>query len=254
MNSNQPQDHVAPHPVLEDYYTDPAERREAVDAMFDASAVHYDWITDMMSFGSGRWYRRQALVRAGVSAGDSLLDVGAGTGVVSWLAQQIVGENGHVVALDPSKGMLGEATKLGVKNVTQGYAEAIPFPDNSFDWVTMGYALRHVESLEAAFAEYKRVLKPGGRVLLLEIGRPATPLSTALLKVYMKGFVPNVARVFRRSEDAKKLMRYYWDTIEQCVAPETIVSSMEQVGFEKAHCHVVMGIFKEYSAVKPLEQ
>ena len=93
--SSGDQNRIAPHPVLQDYYNKEEERRKRVDNMFDSSAEHYDWVTDVMSFGSGRWYRRQALQRAGLTSGDNVLDVGAGTGVVSWLAQQIVGDEGR---------------------------------------------------------------------------------------------------------------------------------------------------------------
>lgn len=251
MNNNTKPTPIAPHPVLQDYYSDMSERRDRVDHMFDASAEHYDWITDVMSFGSGRWYRRQALVRAGVSEGQQVLDVGAGTGVVSWLAQDLVGDDGLVVALDPSKGMLAEARKLGVKHTTQGLGEKLPFPDNTFDYLTMGYALRHVADLNTAFSEYLRVLKPGGKILLLEISRPKGKLMTFLMRIYLKGIVPNLARIFRRSNDTKMLMRYYWDTIEQCVPPDTILQALSEAGAENAQRHVVLGIFSEYSGTKP---
>lgn len=245
------QNRLAPHPVLPDYYDKAEDRRSRVDEMFDSSAEHYDWITDVMSFGSGRMYRRQALLRAGVKSGDKVLDVGAGTGVISWLAQEIVGKDGLVVALDPSKGMLGQAVKLGVENVSMGLGEALPFPDNTFDYVTMGFALRHVADLGAAFAEYQRVLKPGGKILLLEITRPEGKLSTAFLKFYLKIVIPNIARIFRRSADSKVLMRYYWDTIEQCVPPTIIVDALKSTGLEQSQRAVVLSIFSEYTGIKP---
>lgn len=241
---------LAPHPVLADYYPDESKRRARVDQMFDDSSEHYDWICNVMSFGSGLWYRRQALVRTGVKQGMKVLDVGAGTGAVSLLAQEIVGENGFVVALDPSKGMLGEARKLGVNRVTMGLGESLPFPDNSFDVLTMSYALRHVADLHQAFVEYSRVLKPGGKILLLEISRPESAWKIRLLKAYMKGIVPLATRIFRRSANAQELMRYYWDTIEHCVPPGTIVEALDEAGLENAKRHVVMGIFSEYSGMK----
>lgn len=252
--SNGEHSRIAPHPVLQDYYGSEEERRDRVDHMFDSSAEHYDWITNVMSFGSGRWYRRQALLRAGVAKNNKVLDVGAGTGVVSWLAQDIVGDQGLVVALDPSKGMLTQATKSGVKQATQGLGEALPFADNTFDYLTMGYALRHVADLQAAFSEYLRVLKPGGKILLLEITRPEGKLSTAFLRFYLKGVIPNLARIFRRSADTKVLMRYYWDTIEQCVPPTTILQALQQVGVESPQRNLVLGIFSEYSGTKPAMQ
>ena len=218
--------------------------------MFNASAEHYDWITNVMSFGSGEWYRKQALLRAGLTSGLTHLDVGAGTGVVSLLSQQILADDGMVVALDPSPGMLGEAKKSGVQQATLGLGEALPFPDDTFDILTMGYALRHVADLKDAFNEYRRVLKPGGKVLILEISKPSSALATSFLKAYMKGVVPLATRLFRRSADAQELMRYYWDTIEQCVPPTQIVNALKDVGFQDSKRDVVMGIFSEYTGVK----
>jgi len=241
---------LAPHPVLAEYFTDEVSRRQTVDAMFDASAPHYDAITSMMSFGSGRWYRSDALKRQNCGPGDHVLDVGAGTGAVSLIAQELVGNQGLVVALDPSRGMLAEAVGAGVARAILGFGEHLPFPDNTFDLVTMGYALRHVADLRLAFEEYLRVLKPGGRVLLLEISRPEGRLSLSLLKFYMQAIVPNLARLLSRSRDAKRLMEYYWDTIETCVAPGRIVDALGEAGFSDTHRHVVFGIFSEYSASK----
>ncbi|VAX13841.1 Ubiquinone/menaquinone biosynthesis methyltransferase family protein [hydrothermal vent metagenome] len=246
----QNKEYVAPHPILSEYYGDESERRGRVDKMFDSSAKHYDWITNIMSFGSGDWYRRRALERSGLKPDMRILDVGSGTGVVAYLAQSIIQDQGLVVALDPSMGMLSEARTLGVRNITQGLGEKLPFPDDTFDRVTMGYALRHVADLHSLFAEYRRVLKPGGEILLLEITRPESALPRALLKFYMKGVVPTLTRLFRQSREAQELMRYYWDTIEQCVSPSTIMATMEKAGLNQSQRHVMLGIFSEYSSIK----
>ena len=241
-----------PHPVLSEYYYVAEARREKVDDMFNSSAEHYDWICNVMSFGSGRWYRKDVLRRsAGLKSGMKVLDVGAGTGVVSYLAQQYVGEEGLVVAVDPSKGMLAEAKKLGVKRASMGLGEALPFADNTFDVLTMGFALRHVADLNAAFSEYIRVLKPGGKVLLLEISRPKNKLGLALLKAYMGSIVPLLARIFRRSANAEELMKYYWHTTEYCVDPAFIIGALAKQGGIECQRKVIMGIFSEYTAIKP---
>src|SRR5688572_22983963 len=113
-NSTSDSRRLAPHPLLKSYYADEPGRKRRVNEMFDVSAPHYDWITGAMSFGTGRWYRRDVLRRYGVEAGTRLLDVGSGTGVIAALAQEIVGPTGKVVAVDPSEGMLAVAKQAGV--------------------------------------------------------------------------------------------------------------------------------------------
>ncbi|MDB5985221.1 MAG: ubiquinone biosynthesis protein UbiE [Nevskia sp.] len=237
----------APHPRLTAYYADEPGRLARVRQWFDAAAGDYDRINRLMSFGSGAHYRGDALRRLGVKAGARLLDVGSGTGVIAGLAQKLVGDSGLVVAVDPSSGMLGQARARGVSHIVPGRGESLPFADASFDLLTMGYALRHVADLDAAFREYRRVLRPGGRVLLLEITRPRSAAGTRALRWYMHALVPRLAR----SRDAAELMRYYWDTIEQCVAPEVILASLQAAGFAGASRKIAFSIFSEYSAARP---
>jgi demethylmenaquinone methyltransferase/2-methoxy-6-polyprenyl-1,4-benzoquinol methylase len=242
---------LAPHPLLKNYYADEPGRKQRVNEMFDVSAPHYDWITGAMSFGTGRWYRGDALRRYGVTAGTRVLDVGAGTGVIAMLAQDMVGPTGAVVAIDPSEGMLAEARKAGVRDTRIGRAEQLPVDAGVFDLLSMGYALRHVEDLLVTFREFRRVLRPGGKVLLLEISRPENRFQYGLVKTYLKYIVPAVTRVVRRSAEAQKLMRYYWDTIEACVPPADILAALEGAGFTRVKRRVLNGMFSEYSAVKP---
>ncbi len=242
---------VAPHPLLTKYYDDEPGRKRRVNELFNVSATHYDWITDAMSFGTGRWYRRDVLRRVGVGAGAALIDVGCGTGVIAVAAQGLVGPSGRVVAVDPSEGMLREARKAGVRDARLGRGEALPVADGEFNVLTMGYALRHVEDLLQTFCEYRRVLKPGGMVLLLEITRPERRLQYHFLKFYLKHVIPIVTRLGRRSRDAQELMRYYWDTIEACVPPATILDALEKAGFQNVQRNVLHGMLSEYVAVKP---
>jgi demethylmenaquinone methyltransferase/2-methoxy-6-polyprenyl-1,4-benzoquinol methylase len=123
--------------------------------------------------GSGALYRRQALQRLGVRPGMSFLDVATGTGLVAREAASLAGGSG-VIGLDPSRGMLEQARRTVTAPLVQARGEALPFGDARFDALSMGYALRHVSDLHAAFREYHRVLRPRGRVLILEISRPAS--------------------------------------------------------------------------------
>jgi demethylmenaquinone methyltransferase/2-methoxy-6-polyprenyl-1,4-benzoquinol methylase len=239
---------LAPHPLLTDYYDDEAGRIKRVQQLFDSAAGDYDRINRLMSFGSGAHYRGDALRRLGVAPGERVLDVGSGTGVIATLAQKMVGENGLVVAVDPSSGMLAEACASGVEHIVPGRGESLPFTNATFDVLTMGYALRHVADLDVAFAEYRRVLRPGGRVLLLEITRPRSETGMRALRWYMHAIVPRLAR----SSDAAELMRYYWDTIEQCVPPETITASLRAAGFIDVKRKVSFSILSEYTAVRPV--
>jgi demethylmenaquinone methyltransferase / 2-methoxy-6-polyprenyl-1,4-benzoquinol methylase len=240
---------LRPHPLLTRYYADEVQRRQRVGSWFDEAAPDYDWINQALSFGSGVWYRKQALLRAGLAAGMSALDAGSGTGVMAAQAQGIVGPGGKVVALDPSLGMLGRAARRGVRVRVRSVAEALPFASGRFDFLSMGYALRHVPDLHATFREYRRVLKPGGRLLILEVTPPASRLAFRLLKLYLGTIVPLVARLGRGGKASRELMEYYWDTIEMCVPPQVILDGLEAAGFSRVGRCVDNGIFSEYTAI-----
>jgi demethylmenaquinone methyltransferase/2-methoxy-6-polyprenyl-1,4-benzoquinol methylase len=241
---------LRPHPLLTQYYADEESRRRQVLSWFDESAVDYDWINQAMSFGSGSRYRRQALLRAGLALGMKALDVACGTGAVTTAVQEIVGRDGQALGLDPSTGMLFQARRHGVHRLVRGVAEALPFPDGRFDFLSMGYALRHVVDLRATFQEYRRVLAPGGRLLILEVTPPRSRLSFHLLKLYLGRVVPLVARLGRGGRKSRDLMRYYWETIETCVAPPVIVAALNEAGFSQVERRVEMAIFSEYVAVR----
>jgi demethylmenaquinone methyltransferase/2-methoxy-6-polyprenyl-1,4-benzoquinol methylase len=239
---------LAPHPTIEGHYREAAQRQEYVDSLFDRAAPHYDWICGVMSFGSGALYRRQALQRLGVKPGMSVLDVATGTGLVAREVANLAGGSG-VIGLDPSRGMLEQARRTVTAPLVQARGEALPFPDARFDALSMGYALRHVSDLHAAFREYHRVLRPGGRVLILEISRPASRIGMGLARLYLKRLVPLVTRLGTGSADAQRLMDYYWDTIEHCVAPEAILDAMRKSGFEATR-RVQGGLLSEYVGKK----
>ncbi len=243
-------DKLAPHRPLTAYYDDEQSRHRWLRRIFDVTAGDYDRIEALMAFGSGRWYRRQALARAGLAAGMHVLDVGTGTGLTALEAAQLAGGGQYVLGVDPSVGMLAHARLPAGMRVLEGRAEALPVDDASFDFVSMGYALRHVSDLRAVFSEFHRVLRPGGRACVLEITRPSSAMATRALRIYMRHVLPAVARIFGRSREMPHLMRYYWDSIEACVAPETVIEALRAAGFSTVTRQVQLGIFSEYVAIK----
>jgi demethylmenaquinone methyltransferase/2-methoxy-6-polyprenyl-1,4-benzoquinol methylase len=242
----------APHPPLRDYYTHEAERGGWVRQLFDRTAGDYDRIERVMAFGSGSWYRRRALIRAGLLPGMRVLDIGVGTGLTARQAAMLVGASGRVTGVDPSSGMIQSAKVPPGVELKIGTAETIPESAESADFLCMGYALRHIADMSAAFREFMRVLKPGGRICLMEITRPERRVPRAVLKAYMRGIVPLLAGILGENPDSPKLMRYYWDTIDACAAPKEILGAMREAGFVGDYRNVVLGIFSEYCARKPL--
>lgn len=240
---------LPPHPPLRKYYGDPSKREEYVRDIFDETAPWYDWACRFISFGSGNWYRREAVRRAGVKPGMRLLDLATGTGVVARAAREVVGDPRSIVALDPSIGML-HSGRIDSPRV-EGTAERLPIRDASFDAITIGFALRHFADLRVVFAECFRVLRPGGRLLVLEITAPESRLGRTLLGAYMGGVVPVAMRIRSGSKRAAELYRYYWETTRDCVRPEVIMDAQRDVGFVDATRRVELGIFSEYVAMKP---
>jgi demethylmenaquinone methyltransferase/2-methoxy-6-polyprenyl-1,4-benzoquinol methylase len=244
----------APHPPLRDYYTDEAERGGWVRQLFDRTAGDYDRIERVMALGSGSWYRRRALRRAGLEPGMRVLDIGVGTGLTARQAALLVGPSGKVTGVDPSRGMIDSAKVPAGVELLLGSAESIPVGAQSADFLSMGYALRHIADLSAAFTEFLRVLKPGGRICLLEITRPEGRVPRAALRAYMRGVVPFLAGILGANPDSPKLMRYYWDTIDACAPPSEILRAIREAGFIDQYRYVEMGVFSEYCARKPLSQ
>jgi demethylmenaquinone methyltransferase/2-methoxy-6-polyprenyl-1,4-benzoquinol methylase len=242
---------VAPHPDLPGYYDPARGKTPFVREIFDHTAGDYDRVERMMAFGSGSWYRRQALKRAGLERGMRVLDVAIGTGLVAREEVTLVGDAKLVLGVDPSAGMTAEARKTLPVGIALGIAEALPVAPDSFDFLSMGYALRHLSDLAPAFAEFFRVLKPGGRVCVLEITKPRTRFRTALMRGYMRFVVPTLTRLTTRHADTQLLWQYYWDTIEQCVPAERIMAALEAAGFVDVRRHLELGIFSEYTARKP---
>jgi demethylmenaquinone methyltransferase/2-methoxy-6-polyprenyl-1,4-benzoquinol methylase len=242
----------APHPPLTEYYDREEDRRTWVGEQFDKTASDYDRIENILGLGTGSSYRRKMLGVAGLKPGMKVLDVGMGTGLVAKQAASLVGDPTLVTGVDPSPGMIRSAKLPAGVTVIEGRAEMIPLRDGGYDFLSMGYALRHVSDMSIAFAEFHRMLNPGGKVCILEITPPKGKIATALLKGYCKYAVPMLAKLVAKDKDTAQLWRYYWDTIEACAAPEKVMSTLESAGFVNVRRTVDAGIFSTYLADKPL--
>ena len=240
----------APHVPLTDYYRTEQDRQAYLRRIFDDTAADYDRIEAMLAWGTGSRYRRAALVRGGLRTGMTVLDVGTGTGLVAAQACILTGDPALVTGVDPSPGMMAMSKLPGAMVLKEGRAESLPFPDHHFDFLSMGYALRHIGDLGVAFAEFERVLKPGGRLCILEITQAKSRLGRWLLKRYMHGVIPLLTRIVSRQKDTATIWRYYWDSIEACVPPEQVMATLVAARLTQVERHVEVGVFSEYRAVK----
>lgn len=247
---NENRTKVPPHPTLSAYYADPASRSSFVCDLFDRTAADYDTINRLASLGSGAWFRRQSLIRAGLRPGMQVADVAIGTGLVAREAVRVTGSPEHVIGLDISLAMLAQARRaLGIPLV-RCRAEALCLADRSVDFLTLGYALRHVPDLIETFAEFRRVLRPGGIVLILEISKPSRPFGQWLARFCLGGLLPLLARWSTDNPEAGRLMRYYWQTIDQCVPPDAILRALSVAGFTAVHCESTFDFLRNYRGVK----
>lgn len=235
-----------PHASLRQYYGKDESRADYVRGLFDVAAPHYERINRIMSLGTGLAYRRRALEHAGLRPGMRLLDIASGTGLVLRPATRIVGPSGLAVGLDQSLGMLRESRSIKPLPLVQARGEILPFASQRFDFVSLGYGLRHVSDLGVLFAECFRVLRPGGRLLVLEFSRPRSALS----RLYLKHVVPFLTRLGTRGPGGQKVMRYCWDTVDQFVPTDVVLENVERAGFADAAHKGVFGVLAEFSATR----
>jgi demethylmenaquinone methyltransferase/2-methoxy-6-polyprenyl-1,4-benzoquinol methylase len=237
---------VAPHPIIGGYYSKQSERLPFVRTLFNETARDYDVINWLFSLGSGARYRRRCLTEAGLRPGDQVVDVAVGTGLLAREAVAIVGDRRHVIGLDLSEGMIAVAREKLRIPLVQGAAEQLPLANEIADFVTMGYAIRHVSDLITVFREFHRILRKEGTALLLEISKPEKRLNRMLASAYLGRVVPFLARWSTGQAHTQTLMQYYWETIENCVPADVILTAMRESGFQEVHCKVELGLFRSY--------
>jgi len=238
--------------AIDAYYANPARQPGPVRVLFNRTARHYNLINQIFSLGSGAWYRRSCLRKAGIAPGMTVVDVAVGTGLLAREARRLMQGRGTLIGVDLSESMLAVAQKnLGIPLV-QGTAEALPFAGGTADFVTIGYALRHVSNIEQTLQEAWRVLRPGGRLVLLEISPPANQLAKVSAAIFVGGILPVVSLVLARDRQARSLMSYHWQTIAAFAPVEAVLHMMQHCGFESARCASELDLFRFFSARKPL--
>ena len=221
------------------------EKRKRVGAVFDSVATRYDLMNDLMSFGVHRLWKRFAIELAAVRAGERALDLAGGTGDLSAALAERVGPSGQVVCSDINASMLEVGRqRLADRGIAGNIeyvladAEKLPFEDNSFDCLTIAFGLRNVTDKAAALASMYRVLKPGGRLLVLEFSKPRAPGLSKLYDTYSFRMLPLMGRLVARDADS---YRYLAESIRMHPDQETLKGMMEQAGYARCQFYNLTG-------------
>lgn len=218
-----------------------AEKQARVADVFTSVAKKYDIMNDLMSFGIHRLWKRYAISLSGVRSGQHVLDIAGGTGDLAKVFSREVGRNGHVVLSDINAAMLEVGRErlinAGCNNVDFVLANAetlAPFDDESFDLVTISFGLRNVTDKDAALKAMYRVLKPGGRLLILEFSKPVfEPLSKAY-DLYSFTALPMMGKIIANDSES---YQYLAESIRMHPDQQTLKQMMQQAGFENCDYH-----------------
>jgi len=212
------------------------EKVEMVAEVFHSVAAKYDLMNDLMSFGIHRIWKRFTIDNSGVRRGQRVLDLAGGTGDLTAKFSRLVGETGEVVLADINDSMLKMGREklrnrgiVGNVNYVQANAEALPFPDNYFDCITISFGLRNVTEKEKALRSMFRVLKPGGRLLVLEFSKPLLAPLSKVYDTYSFHILPRIGELV--AQDAESY-RYLAESIRMHPDQETLKGMMADAGFE----------------------
>lgn len=222
-------------------YYQPGEQRAAkVHDLFSAIAHRYDLINDLQSFGLHRFWKRRLLRLAAVRRTDRVLDLCCGTGDVALRAARL---GAQVVGVDFSEAMLqGGATRSRAAGLSvcwlRADALALPFGDAQFDAAMVSYGLRNLADVSGGMREMHRVVKPGGRILVLDFGKPRNPLLRTGYFAYLKYCVPHFGRVLCRDAAA---YGYILESLKQYPAQEGIAELMRELDCERVSVHNLLG-------------
>ncbi len=224
---------------------DEQDKAGLVADVFDSVAGRYDLMNDLMSGGIHRVWKRFTIEVSAVRPGNRVLDIAGGTGDLAMKFSDLVGGDGEVVLADINDSML----KVGRdKLLNRGYgsnveyvqadAEALPFPDDHFDVVSIAFGLRNVTHKDEALASMLRVLKPGGRLLILEFSKPGNPLLSRAYDTYSFNVLPTLGRLVAGDSDS---YRYLAESIRMHPDQETLKGMMEDVGFARCEFYNMTG-------------
>jgi len=220
------------------------EKAGLVRDVFDSVASRYDIMNDLMSGGMHRLWKRFTIDHASARPGHAVLDLAGGTGDLALRFSRIVGDQGHVVLADINAAMLREGRRRlvdggvgGNVSIAQVDAENLPFADRSFDCVTIAFGLRNVTDKPAALESMYNVLKPGGKLLILEFSKPADVIKPAY-DLYSFRVLPLLGRLVAKDADS---YQYLAESIRVHPDQETLLGMMEDAGLEQCRYHNLMG-------------
>lgn len=223
-----------------------AEQKASMVAdVFHSVAGKYDIMNDLMSMGIHRLWKRFTIDCSGVRAGQKVLDLAGGTGDLAAKFSRMVGDKGQVVLADINNAMLTVGRQklrdlgiVGNIDYVQANAEALPFPDNTFDLITIAFGLRNVTDKDKALASMLRVLKPGGRLLVLEFSKPESELLSKVYDLYSFHLLPRMGQLVANDKDS---YQYLAESIRMHPDQETLKTMMEQAGFEQTSYYNLTG-------------
>jgi demethylmenaquinone methyltransferase/2-methoxy-6-polyprenyl-1,4-benzoquinol methylase len=213
------------------------EKKARVRGVFDSVASRYDLMNDVMSFGLHRLWKRFTVEKTGLKTGQSALDVAAGSADLSIPMARRVGPTGRVIVTDINREMLAvgrdrllDAGIAGNVSCLMADAESLPFIDKSFHCVTIGFGLRNVTDKDAALRSMYRVLKPGGRLLVLEFSQPVLGPLNAVYDAYSFELLPRLGEILAHDSDS---YRYLAESIRRHPDQATLKAMLEAAGFER---------------------
>lgn len=234
---------------------DANDKAGKVAGVFHSVAAQYDVMNDLMSAGVHRLWKRVAIDQTGVRHGSRVLDIAGGTGDLTWQFSQRVGDTGQVVLADINSSMLNvgrdRLIDRGVgANVTycQANAEMLPFPDNHFDIITIAFGLRNVTDKDKALKSMNRVLKPGGKLLVLEFSKPTNPLLSKIYDTYSFSLLPKMGELIARDADS---YRYLAESIRMHPGQAELQQMVTDAGFSRStYQNLTGGIVAIHTGVK----